>query len=318
MSPNVVWRSPTLHDLQGIAALAAISDQRDGTLEATLFAELASRLRSDRDIDRLSRVVAVDGRVIAAGWVRASGAAGSSNRRACLYAFATPDQPGLYAELLAWLDGIAATALESGGVLRIERVLSPSTAALPEQAIALYEALGYQRFYVEHEMSCSVTGTPAGGRIDGISIAPWTSARHAEIRDAYNDAFRQRGFEGYAPDQWGEAYYPEDFRPELSFIALDRDRVVGFTFCTVLGDSDPWTDPAISGAGWIDIIGVRPLHQGRGIASSLLACAMAALNASGVDRAVLRVNEDNGRAENVYRRLGFKTVRKHIVYKKAL
>jgi mycothiol synthase len=200
--------------------------------------------------------------------------------------------------------------------LRIERVLSPSTANLPETAMALYESLGYERFYVEHEMSRTVAGTSVGRTPDGISVASWTSARHAEIRYAYNDAFRERGFEGYSPDEWGDAYYPDDFHPELSFVAFEADLVVGFTFCAVLDDPDEWTDPAIRGAGWIDTVGVRPSHQGRGIASSLLMCAMEALKASGVDRAVLRVNEDNGRAENVYQRLGFKVVRKHIVYKK--
>jgi ribosomal protein S18 acetylase RimI-like enzyme len=317
VSASVEWRPPTPDDLPGIAALAAASDAHQGALEATLVDELASRLTWDRGIDAVSRVVTAGSQVVGAGWARIMATAGMRNWRVLISAFAAPGHAALYGELVRWLDAAAATDLGPGDVARIERVLTPSTAALAADVVVLYESLGYEFFYVEHEMSCDVASPPTPSDSDGIAIVPWTSARHAEIRDAYNDAFRERGFEGYQPEDWADAYHPDDFLPELSFVALDADRVVGFTLCTVLDDPDEWTDPAIRGAGWIDTVGVRPSHQGRGVASGLVARALDALRASGVDRAVLRVNEDNGRAKGVYGALGFVIVRQHVVYRKA-
>ena len=116
MNTNVEWRSPVLEDLQGFAALAAISDERDGALEATFVDELASRLRWDGGIDDVARVVTLDGNVIGVGWARTMSTARLANWRRCLYAFVAPDQPGLCAELLRWLDAAAARAFGPGDV----------------------------------------------------------------------------------------------------------------------------------------------------------------------------------------------------------
>ena len=304
---DLVWRAPTIADIPAISELAARSDAESGALDATLVGELASRLEWDGGIHNVSRVVEDGGLNVAAGWVRTMGS------RACIYGFAKDER--LYADVIHWLDGVAPRCVYDGGWIRIERVVAPATPDVPARDIALYESLGYERFYVELEMQLALVGTTEA-EAGGLSLTPWTVELHPLIREAYNDAFKARGFEGYAEDDWERAFGPDDFRPELSFMAIAGEEVVGFVFCGVLDVLDDWVDPAIRGAGWIDSIGVRSSHQGRGVAPALLRRVMEAMRAAGRDRVVLRVSEDNARARVVYERLGFQTTRKHVVYRK--
>jgi ribosomal protein S18 acetylase RimI-like enzyme len=312
MSAPLTWRSPAVEDLPEIEGVARRCNAVYGTLEATLVDSLADRLRWDSGIGDVARVLVDDSRIVAAGWLCSRTAAAEA--RDCLYAFAEPGCASELYELVGWL-----TALHPnlGVVHRFERVLAPETDDLPPDQIRLYESLGFERFYTELEMACDLTHV-ALRDVPGIELLPWSPELHPRTRDAYNEAFAERGFDGYTADEWPTAFYEDDIDPRVSFVAQDGARIVGFVFSSVLNDPDGWTDPAIRGEGAIDTLGVAPAYQRRGIATQLLTRSMSALRATGVRRAVLRVNEDNARARRVYQRLGFRVARKHVVYRKEL
>lgn len=195
----------------------------------------------------------------------------------------------------------------SGRSLRIERVLRAETAALPAETIALYEGLGFEFFYVEHEMARELAALPERPPIAGLTIERWAAAHDGPLRDTYNDAFSTRGFRGYGEDEWRAERFSaqDDFMPEASFVAIAGDQIVGFTMCLRAEDE-----------GWIDSAGVRPAWRGQGIADALLVRSMEAMRVAGMKRVVLRVNENNARAIAVYRRMGFEVQRKHVVWVK--
>ncbi|MGH9021227.1 MAG: ribosomal protein S18-alanine N-acetyltransferase [Acidimicrobiales bacterium] len=58
----------------------------------------------------------------------------------------------------------------------------------------------------------------------------------------------------------------------------------------------------------VTTLGVRPLHEGRGVATSLLDDAWADALARGVARATLEVAVSNDRAQRLYHRYGFAPV----------
>ena len=191
MSSELAWRAATLDDLPAIEALAGRWDEAHGTLETTLVDSF--RYEHERRGERaLSCVVADGARVVAAGWMRRI-AAGTGHRY-LLYALAEPDRSELYGEVLRWLiDRCPSPA--PGDVQRVERMLAPATAGLPESMVALYESLAYALKYIEHEVACDLHSMPrhAAVQVDGITIAPWSADRHEAIGLAYNEAFRERG-----------------------------------------------------------------------------------------------------------------------------
>ncbi len=89
--------------------------------------------------------------------------------------------------------------------------------------------------------------------------------------------------------------YPHDLDPELSRIAERDATVIGFLLAR------RW---AQEGIGYVDVLGVHPDHQRRGVGSALLRAAFARFAAAGLDRAELGVASDNPDARNLYERLG--------------
>ncbi|MBU8920960.1 MAG: GNAT family N-acetyltransferase [Bacteroidales bacterium] len=71
-------------------------------------------------------------------------------------------------------------------------------------------------------------------------------------------------------------------------------------FCTVIipGPDDP-------GAGWIDMLAVRPDERGHGLGARLVTGALDYLHDSGVDQAALCTQADNRPALALYEKLGF-------------
>jgi mycothiol synthase len=276
------------------------SDAAAGTLEAMALAQVRSGTL-------LTHADEAAGRLSGFGVVRIDG------DRAVLRAFVDPPDARREAEILGDLiRAMQVKRLFERGWLRIERVLRPETPGLHADTVAAYRQLGFEQLYTEREMVLDLRGAPPDGQTPGgVAIAPWTRERDAAIREAYNDAFRDRGFAGFDEDDWaGETFSAQDgFRADLSFLALDGAVLAGFCLCE--GADEPDT-------GWIDTVGVRPAYRRRGVATALLARTMAAMRDAGLDRAALRVNEDNDGARRLYERLGFTVAKKHVVFRKQI
>ncbi|MCA9230210.1 MAG: GNAT family N-acetyltransferase [Planctomycetales bacterium] len=63
------------------------------------------------------------------------------------------------------------------------------------------------------------------------------------------------------------------------------------------------------GLASIQNIGVAPLHRGRGIGTALILAALMGLDYTGILRVRLEVTAENRGAIDLYRRLGFRTIR---------
>jgi ribosomal protein S18 acetylase RimI-like enzyme len=99
------------------------------------------------------------------------------------------------------------------------------------------------------------------------------------------DVFRERHLDAH------------DLDPECSRIA-ERDRnVVGFLLAR------RWAEER---TGFVDVLGVHPNHQRRGVGSALLRGAFARFAAAGLERGELGVASDNPDARKLYERLGMR------------
>jgi len=148
-----------------------------------------------------------------------------------------------------------------------------------------------------------------------LTVEPWTPALDDAVRRAHNAAFH---------DLWGaQPLSPQDWQaerahhvPEWSFVALDRSsdraQVAGYLMSGryeqdwhALG----WTE------GYTEILGVLPAWRGRHVASGLLAHAMRAYAADGMQYAGLDVDADDpSGAIGLFEHLGYERVRGSVVY----
>ncbi|MFC6325992.1 GNAT family N-acetyltransferase [Microbacterium koreense] len=139
------------------------------------------------------------------------------------------------------------------------------------------------------------------GSIDVVNYdASWRDA----TLTARNDAFR---------DHWGSLPTPHErwvqfvegpfLRPDLSWLAVEGDRVVGLALGTV--NEEDWEPQGYSSV-YIDLIGVTRDRRGRRIAPALIARLLRSARDAGLDKAVLDVDTENpSGALGLYERLGF-------------
>jgi ribosomal protein S18 acetylase RimI-like enzyme len=105
-----------------------------------------------------------------------------------------------------------------------------------------------------------------------------------------------------------------NFRPDLSFVVMAGDQLVGFSYNTVCTEAN-----ARQGLqeGWIGDLGVRRAWRRRGIATALLCASMQAFCAAGLAYATLGVDTENlTGALRLYERLGFVADRRSIAFEK--
>ncbi len=105
-----------------------------------------------------------------------------------------------------------------------------------------------------------------------------------------------------------------DFRPDLTFIAMEGEQVAGVCINVVNRETN---ERQGTNEGWIQDLGVRRAWRKRGLASALLCASMRAFKADGLDDAMLGVDTENlTGALKLYQRLGFSPVRRFINFEK--
>ena len=123
-------------------------------------------------------------------------------------------------------------------------------------------------------------------------------------RLARNDAFR---------DHWGSLETPAErwsyfvdgphLRPDLSWLAVEGERVVALALGTV--NEDDWEGQGYSSV-YIDLIGVTRDRRGRRLAPAVITALLRSARAAGLDKAVLDVDTESPTGANsLYGRLGF-------------
>jgi mycothiol synthase len=141
---------------------------------------------------------------------------------------------------------------------------------------------------------------------DGFVAVPFSFEHDLAVLDARNDTFADHwGSTVYEPDAWRHLVTgSKDFRPDLSYLVLDGEKVLAFVLSHFYASEAAVTGIREHYASWV---GTRAVLRGRGVASGLLGHTLSAAKAAGFDRSALNVDVDNAhRALGVYERCGYR------------
>ncbi|QGQ19142.1 GNAT family N-acetyltransferase [Cellulomonas sp. JZ18] len=312
---GLTWRPLTVADAEELARLVQLVEEADGQPFRTSAEELAEEMSAQwRDLSRDTLVgVDADGQMRA--WAQVDSAPGDSRVvRAFVSGGVHPlwRGRGVGRALVAWLDGRARQVLAASGKELPARIAAYLEDTAPGSA-RLYRAAGFAPVRYYTEMRRSVQGElPPVPDVAGVRVVPWSEALDDAVRLAHNDAFADHwGSEPRTPEQWQQ--HRAMFAPAWSFVALDDDgEVVGYTLSGRY--EQDWPVAGYS-SGYTELLGVRRAWRGRGIAVALLATAMQAYAADGVEYAELGVDTANpSGAHGLYARLGYEVVHSSTMY----
>lgn len=182
----------------------------------------------------------------------------------------------------------------------------------------LFERFGFTavRWYADLSRSVAgdhpVSALPRVELADGFELVGWSPTMAEPVRQAHNAAFADHwGSRPVAPQVWHADVHRSSFRPDWSWVVLDRSVpasarepvVAGYAMSSAYPQD--W-DATGAQEGWTDRLGVRPEYRGRGIAKALLAQTLRTFRAAGLTEAGLGVDADNPTgAFELYRDLGY-------------
>ncbi|WP_018156052.1 GNAT family N-acetyltransferase [Demetria terragena] len=309
--PGLVWSPWTEEDLPDVSAMLTAVEAVDSPSERHSLAELQEDFASATyDLARdclLARgsagdVVAIARSICADGDVTA--------RRALLAGAVRPDRRGLGIgrAIMAWQLAHARAWFTNGRtpeheLLRL-RVFSDSKATA-EHRLAERCGLTQARFYAE--LTLRLPAEPVADRhVDGIELRPWREATSVATLAVRNAAFADSwGSVETTEDRWLERQQATSFRPDWSFVAVDREtgQVVALLMSSAY--EQDW-EPQGFTSGYIDLLGTLRDYRGRGLASALITQAMRTFQQAGLDAAEIGVDSENeSGAFGLYTSLGF-------------
>lgn len=217
---------------------------------------------------------------------------------------------GLGRAMLAWAESAAREHFAPQMADGIPALLRVDADAPAGEAVALYRRAGLVLAVEEDEMLLDLREPPDASPLpQELALVPWCADAAPLFHHAYANAFRDRpGFPGWEEPRWRAAFTAsEDFRAELSFVALDGAEPAGYTVCWVEGDT-----------GWIVQMGVCPAWRRRGLGAALLTGAVRAFAGAGLRAAALEVATNNQSARRLYERTGFRVAHNWQSWRKPL
>jgi mycothiol synthase len=278
-------RAPTLDDARAVLEVLLAREIADiGVPDYVLEDVLDEWRASELDLAADSRVVEVDGQIVAYAIVRGPGT---------LVAVAPEhERRGIGARLLDWAEG---RERELGRSEHRQWIGSGN-----DRGKALLQGAGYERARSYWRMGLRLEdlgdhpGTaPLGLRLRSLDVDRDAVALHAL------DAASFAGAPDYHPESL-QAFREEhlgahDLDPELSRVGTLGGQIAGFLLAR------RWTEAPV---GFVDILAVHPDYQRNGIGTTLLVDAFRRFSVAGLDEAQLGVASTNPRALRVYERLG--------------
>jgi mycothiol synthase len=175
-------------------------------------------------------------------------------------------------------------------------------------ALALFAAHGYRESRWFYGMTRDLTAPlPEVGVPSGVQIAGFTAERSDDALLVRNEAFRDHwGSTEDSAESWAHFTGQRTFRPALSFLAYAAGEPLGIVLSEEYdGDTKATGQRDLC----IGVVGTRRGGRKRGVATALLARALAEGSAAGFATASLGVDADSPTgAPGLYQRAGF-TVR---------
>ncbi len=222
---------------------------------------------------------------------------------------------GIGRAVVAWLEGRGRQKLAESG-----QDLPARLAVLVEENARdhrrLYAAAGFSpiRWYTTMRRDLSAP-LPSASVPEGLRIVGWDDELDEQVRLAHNEAFADHwGSQPQTRESW--THRDAHFTPAWSYVALDGSggapEVAGYL---ISGRYDQDWEVLGYTCGSTDVLGVRRPWRGRGLAASLLATAMEAYRADGMEYASLRVDTANPTgALGLYERLGYQATHGYVMY----
>ncbi|GII04823.1 N-acetyltransferase [Planobispora takensis] len=150
---------------------------------------------------------------------------------------------------------------------------------------------------------------------DGLKIVPYGDDLEDAVREVRNASFADHwGSVRHTPESWRSVMIgTKAFRPEISFVAQDGSGTAVGVLLSLYHEAV--TQATGVREAWIQIIGTLREWRGRGVASALIAHALAEFRAQGYRRTGLAVDVDNATgALGIYTRAGFEIEQRTTVY----
>ncbi|WP_066589007.1 GNAT family N-acetyltransferase [Cellulomonas timonensis] len=315
-SLGLTWRPLTPADVAELAALCCAVEAADAAPFRTTLEETAERFEGTWKRHELDTLAGVDatGRMVAFGQVTTN-PGDEGTVRVFLEGGVHPDARGrgVGRALVAWMDGRGRQLLAESGKELPARLLT-YLEAVHDGARALYAESGFtpMRYYTEMRRPLDVE-LPAVRAVDGFSLVPWTPELDDAVRRAHNEAFADHwGSEPMTAETW--ALRTGSYVRDWSRVAVEdaTGEVAGYLLSTRYEQDWPVLGHSF---GYTSMLGVRRPWRGRGLAVALLAWAMAAYRADGMEFARLGVDTANpSGAHGLYAALGYEVDDGSVMY----
>ncbi|MBV7333845.1 GNAT family N-acetyltransferase [Chloroflexi bacterium TSY] len=201
----------------------------------------------------------------------------------------------------------------------LPQLLRTSCAEHQTDQIALFESKGFEPVRHSYKMQRRLADPIAERPLPaGLRFVPWREELNLSLMHAFNDAFRGHwGLPRMNEELWHQFFtgVPQ-FRGDLTYLAMEEETIVGFCLNWV-NESQNRQSGVLE--GWIEAIGVIPDWRGRGVASSLMAKALNAFAAEGLEQVALDVDTQNPTgALRLYEKSGFQAAKTKITFVKNL
>jgi GNAT superfamily N-acetyltransferase len=232
--------------------------------------------------------------------------------RCFVWADTTPDLAGLRPHLVRWAEA-RATALLAAAPPGTDRVIRTSIETHRTALAEVFLQAGFRAGRTFVTMRRSLERLPESAPAPtGIAVVPWSPDLDEPAREASNASFADHwGSLPMSAGTWRGMYRDSrTFRPGLSFLALDGERVVSLSL----------VHQEEAGEVKIHRVGTVQTHRGRGLAGHLVPRSLrAAAEIGGIEWASLDVDESSGsNAVRLYASLGFETSDRSIQYIKEI
>ena len=228
-----------------------------------------------------------------------------------------PDETQLRPFLVSWAEAAALETMAantSAGARRLRTHIEDHRT--PVQQVLEAAGFHHARTFVEMRRGLAEPVAAPDPPPSGIRIVPWSAGFDPSAVAASNAAFASHWDSmPMTLEDWRKRHTDDDiFRPDLSFLAVEGERVVALCICSI----DPeYTDQTGREELWVDRLGTVPDQQRRGLGTTLLVHAMRAAAAVGLDQAGLDVDAaSNTNATALYERVGFAVDHRAFAYVK--